>query len=523
MPYSDQDRDLLASTLDPSSMPPDQLAQALAIARAPATPTAPLGAHAPPPAPVSPALDPALKVPAPVEQPDMARVRPLGGVASPQGADPAGVVPLRMAPQAVAPPAPAHWTNTLDPTLRGPIEQGRQEQIAGVQAGANAQAAQATETSGALGEQRRVYEEQQAIDRQTDEQQQRALEQHQAQLAKSAEDLAGAKIDPEHYTKEKGTFGRIGLAIASGLGAFGAALAHTQNFALETINAAISRDIDAQKEGLANKRSSLATQQGLLADKMRIFGDERQARAAARQEMLQATEMRVKELAAKYQSPVYQANAQTLIGKLREESAKEDAAFSKFTPASTGGAVGVVTPAKVSELASKIYTDSNGSLSPEQAREAAMRTLGAASGGGALPAWAKGGAGAGPHDADTAKQLAAYDNAIASTRELVAMGEQGVSLSGAERGRAEAALQRAINEIPRAEVGSSRAPSEAEQALVRAQLGDNPRSLQFTGGDQARRKETLRALEEARARLAGGAGGAPAPAMPPGFRPAGAP
>lgn len=66
------------------------------------------------------------------------------------------------------------------------------------------------------------------------------------------------EIDPDHFFNSKGDAFRVSMAIAAGLGALGSGLSGiyghaTPNYALDIINKAIDRDIDAQKSNLTNE------------------------------------------------------------------------------------------------------------------------------------------------------------------------------------------------------------------------------------------------------------------------------
>src|ERR1700690_113795 len=64
-------------------------------------------------------------------------------------------------------------------------------------------------------------------------------------------DMQAQGIDPNRYWQNSGTASKIGAALAIGLGEFGAALGHRgTNTALEIINGAINRDMDAPKANM---------------------------------------------------------------------------------------------------------------------------------------------------------------------------------------------------------------------------------------------------------------------------------
>jgi len=63
-----------------------------------------------------------------------------------------------------------------------------------------------------------------------------------------------------------GTFGQIGAAIAQGLGAFGAGMAHTQNFASNIINSAVEQNVSAQKDNIAKQWKKVSTDTDFAKD-----------------------------------------------------------------------------------------------------------------------------------------------------------------------------------------------------------------------------------------------------------------
>lgn len=83
-------------------------------------------------------------------------------------------------------------------------------------------------------------------------------------MAQKQEELATAsKREVDQYRMYKGNAGAaIGAALAAGLGAFGASISHTPNFAMDFINRSIDRDVEAQKDeinrGVASKQNDIA-------------------------------------------------------------------------------------------------------------------------------------------------------------------------------------------------------------------------------------------------------------------------
>ena len=82
-------------------------------------------------------------------------------------------------------------------------------------------------------------------------------EQRTSQRLSEAAELRGAEPDPRKWFKDRGVFGTIAAAIAMGAGAFAAIRGHGTNYAMDIIQKGIDQNIDAQKEGIANKWKAL--------------------------------------------------------------------------------------------------------------------------------------------------------------------------------------------------------------------------------------------------------------------------
>lgn len=146
------------------------------------------------------------------------------------------------------------------------------------------------------------------------------MKSYDAEVAK----FMNEKVDPNQFWENKSLAGKVTAALAVGLGAYGAAMTGTPNFALNIITDAINRDVDAQKANIALKEKGLQAKKtsfDMLRDK---FGDERTAEALARDLMLKDVNARVTAIAAKSKSPIIQANAQAVKAGLQEEIAKNN-------------------------------------------------------------------------------------------------------------------------------------------------------------------------------------------------------
>jgi hypothetical protein len=70
-------------------------------------------------------------------------------------------------------------------------------------------------------------------------------------------DMVNAKIDPNRYWHNQSTGGKVSAAIGLILGGIGAGLTKGPNYALEVINKAIDRDMEAQKLDMHNRQTGL--------------------------------------------------------------------------------------------------------------------------------------------------------------------------------------------------------------------------------------------------------------------------
>lgn len=138
--------------------------------------------------------------------------------------------------------------------------------------------------------------------------------------------IESSEIDPTAWYKNpdgSNNYSRSVMgAIAIGLGALAQSRLGGPNNALQIINRAIDRDIDAQKTNLANKRAGVGMQMNMLGQMQQQLGNERAAEAATKLAMLKSAEMKFHEVATRAQGPVVKAAAMQNIEALRMEELK---------------------------------------------------------------------------------------------------------------------------------------------------------------------------------------------------------
>ena len=117
-------------------------------------------------------------------------------------------------------------------------------------------------------------------------------EKDQADYLKAAKD-----VDPQRLLK--GGNGLI-LGLAAGLGAFGASLAKSQNFAQQAIESALDRDLAQQKDALHARRDQMSFAQGVYQAKLAQFQSKEGALLAAKATVLNVAAEKQDALAMKY-------------------------------------------------------------------------------------------------------------------------------------------------------------------------------------------------------------------------------
>lgn len=196
--------------------------------------------------------------------------------------------------------------------------------------------------------------------------QQSSLDEYKRIMGVKQGELADAsKREVDQYRMYRGNTGAaIGAALAAGLGAFGASISHTPNFALDFITKSIDRDVEAQRDeinrGVASKQNDIARIRDQynvstpIAEKLLAINltEKTQAMAAkqaalaggqAAQEKLQGLNMQL----ADYRGKLLQDMQKTLYG---DATVKADSKYS-----SGGDSVQLTTEAKRLKLGAEAY------------------------------------------------------------------------------------------------------------------------------------------------------------------------
>ena len=148
---------------------------------------------------------------------------------------------------------------------------------------------------------------------------QRAIE---TQRQEKYEEMASAKIDPDHFWGSRSTGQRVAGTIGLLLGDIGAGLSGGKNYAREAVNSAIDRDIDAQKLNLEKKKGELSYLGQVYADAKAKTGSDKAAALEAKQVALHRLSLDVQQTALRSGSTRAQQQAQVIDAQLLAEQAK---------------------------------------------------------------------------------------------------------------------------------------------------------------------------------------------------------
>jgi hypothetical protein len=297
------------------------------------------------------------------------------------------------------------------------------------------------------------------------------LQQHDDEQVR-LDDAANRGIDPQRVQKRMGIAGNIGLAIAAGMGAFGAAITHTDNFALRIINKHIDDDIDAQKHEIEQAGKKAAAHRGLYAHKLALLGDPVAAEAAAKAENWQYAASKAKYEAGQSQDRILKARGNAMAAQFAMQAADYNQQVHRLV--TTNGAAGIND--KILARMQHIRDQSGGTVPVDQARQAATAEVLSAYGNtGVEGLYPK----PGKQNPQSQKESAAAQDAIANIDKLLALRDKhgGGTLSIDDRNAAEAIAARTQERLVAA-LGKTNA-----QLLQRTQemIPNNPLELKVAG------------------------------------------
>lgn len=173
----------------------------------------------------------------------------------------------------------------INPTIAAGLDKSLQAQGAAIQAEARAQAAASRERSFAMG----LHQSQMEF-RQEKHQAERAkqlakIEEVDEEYKGLREEVKAARVDPDHFWKTRHPMQSIALILGAALSDIGRAMMGKgggPNPVLQMVEAAIDRDVAAQKAEIAKKQDDLGAVRSVMGDMYRRLGDMDQAEQQTR-------------------------------------------------------------------------------------------------------------------------------------------------------------------------------------------------------------------------------------------------
>lgn len=138
-------------------------------------------------------------------------------------------------------------------------------------------------------------------------------------LRRSIDEYKAMNENPSQHWSRASFGGKLVGGIAAAMGAFGAALARTPNFALEIMNKQIDDEMQAQRRNIEKAGSNIEAQKGILAQMYLKLGDVDKAEAAARAQIYDGLQMDLAAMRKNYPAKVYQERADAANAMLEQQ------------------------------------------------------------------------------------------------------------------------------------------------------------------------------------------------------------
>lgn len=222
---------------------------------------------------------------------------------------------------------PQSWTEQTAEGLKFSDEtkqkadQAFESERSAVQEGMNAGQAQAAKEVAYLDTHEGLARQREQNLRDREARQTAALEQEHGKLEELVTRAREGKVDPERYWREASTGTKVSAAIGAMLGGIGQGLIGGKNYGLEALNTAISQDIQAQRDNIANNREKVSDRRGVLSEMRRTFGDETAAEAATWVSHLEVAKTQLARIAAESNSDAIRVRAQQQLAAIDKDQA----------------------------------------------------------------------------------------------------------------------------------------------------------------------------------------------------------
>lgn len=197
------------------------------------------------------------------------------------------------------------------------------------------------------------------------------LQRKQDDVDTALNDVRSTKIDPNKYWNDKSTGEKIMTAIALVLGGIGGGMTgRGGNAALDVMNNAISRDVEAQKATIESKKELAGMAQGSYSRALQYTNDKRSAAQLAQTMGLQAARMQMEAMAGTSNNLEVKARAAEAVAKIDQQIAQNKMGLAQTFMSSPAfnqhqGDLGVImsqVPQKLQEKAIAEYDKATGDV-----------------------------------------------------------------------------------------------------------------------------------------------------------------
>lgn len=303
-----------------SALPPPQVVDTSGVAD-PNKPAVPNLLGLSPAAQAALSKTPQVNMPAQViDTSGMTERDPYGGTVTSDGSGvaPATAAPMERKYELLA----ARELDKANPRRINQIESDTLSQGGPAQNEANAMSAEARAESNIYNRMGQVESSNAEEGQERELQRQRKMDDFMQSMSQQADDISKQKVDPSHFWTSQDNASKAMNVLALMAGGWMAGMNGGKNQAVDQINAAIDRDINAQKFNIENSKTKLSATQNQLGMMRQQFGDERTAESAVKLSRINSLKAFIDSERSKYQDPVFQARAAAVQAQLNIEADK---------------------------------------------------------------------------------------------------------------------------------------------------------------------------------------------------------
>ena len=211
-----------------------------------------------------------------------------------------------------------------------------------------------------LDEQQRIRKQQIADDQARDIKRQEELVKIENEYKQAVSELEEMSTQDQSFWASRTTGEKILAGISLALGAFGARATGGRNYAAETIERAIDRDIKLQQQQVAQKRQNVKDKSNILAKMRQRYQDEDMALAATRSASYELAQNQLNIYGSRLKNAAQIAEIDATIAELGVKKAEAQNQFMRMAMLKSGMASGDIVPQLLDEKQQARYVKGYG-------------------------------------------------------------------------------------------------------------------------------------------------------------------